>query len=236
MMTRIAVVHKVTWTAEEWLRLEALGEVRYCPSLPSSEEELLARIDDAQIVISATIVPFTSPVIERSPALRLLSIFSTGYNNVDLSAARRCGVTVTNVPGYSAHSVAEHAWAMVLHLAKRLGQADAHSRGLLNRAAFQAMAQRPILVNVARGDIVDWEALLEALESGHLRGVGLDVLWDEPPDWSSPGIKRLLAAENLLLSPHCGMHTDAAFRALTKQCIDNIEAFLKGNPTNVVSG
>lgn len=301
--------------------MEALGEVRYCPSLPSSEEELLARIDDAQIVISATIVPFTSPVIERSPALRLLSIFSTGYNNVDLSAARRCGVTVTNVPGYSAHSVAEHAWAMVLHLAKRLGQADAHvrhhefdwsaikglqihgltagiigtgnigarsaaiatglgcrvlaftrhpsperaqalgvtfvelpellaqsdiilvhaaldasSRGLLNRAAFQAMAQRPILVNVARGDIVEWEALLEALESGHLRGVGLDVLWDEPPDWSSPWIKRLLAAENLLLSPHCGMHTDAAFRALTKQCIDNIEAFLKGNPTNVVSG
>lgn len=321
MMTRIAVVHKVTWTPEEWLRLEALGEVRYCPSLPSSEEELLARIDDAQIVISATIVPFTSPVIERSPALRLLSIFSTWYNNVDLSAARRCGVTVTNVPGYSAHSVAEHAWAMVLHLAKRLGQADAHvrhhefdwsaikglqihgltagiigtgnigarsaaiatglgcrvlaftrhpsperaqalgvtfvelpellaqsdiilvhaaldagSRGLLNRAAFQAMAQRPILVNVARGGIVEWEALLEALESGHLRGVGLDVLWDEPPDWSSPGIKRLLAAENLLLSPHCGMHTDAAFRALTKQCIDNIEAFLKGNPTNVVSG
>jgi len=320
-MTRIAVVHKVTWTPEEGLRREALGEVRYCPSLPSSEEELLARIDDAQIVISATIVPLTSPVIDRSPALRLLSIFSTGYNNVDLSAARRCGVTVTNVPGYSAHSVAEHAWAMVLHLAKRLGQADAHvrhhefdwsaikglqihgltagiigtgnigarsaaiatglgcrvlaftrhpsperaqalgvtfvelpellaqsdiilvhaaldagSRGLLNRAAFQAMAQRPILVNVARGGIVEWEALLEALESGHLRGVGLDVLWDEPPDWSSPGIKRLLAAENLLLSPHCGMHTDAAFRALTKQCIDNIEAFLKGNPTNVVSG
>ncbi len=320
-MTRIAVVHKVTWTPEEWRRLEMLGDVCYSPDLPSGKEELLAHIGDAQIVISATIVPFTSRVLEQSPSLQLLSIFSTGYNNVDLAAARRCGVTVTNVPGYSAHSVAEHAWAMVLHLAKRLRQADAHvrrrefdwsaieglqihgltagilgtghigarsaaiaaglgcrvlaftkhpsperaralgvtfvelpellaqsdiilvhaaldaaTRGLLNRAAFQAMARRPILVNVARGEIIEMEALLEALESGQLRGVGLDVLWHEPPDWTSAGMQRLLAAENVVLSPHCGMHTDAAFRALTKQCFDNIEAFLSGYPTNVVSG
>lgn len=321
VMTKIAVVHKVTWTSDEWNRLEALGNVRYSPGLPSTEEELLARIGDSQIVISATIVPFTGRVIESSPALKLLSIFSTGYNNVDLSAARRCDVIVTNVPGYSAHSVAEHAWAMVLHLAKRLGEADAHvrrhkfdwsaieglqihgltagiigtghigsrsaaiaaalgcrvlaftqhpsldraralgvtfvelpellaqsdiilvhaaldagTRSLLDRASFQGMARQPILVNVARGEIVEMDALLEALESGQIRGIGLDVLWDEPPDWSSEGIKRLLAAENVLLSPHCGMHTDAAFRALTKQCIDNIEAFLSGHPTNVVSG
>src|SRR5512136_2671235 len=127
-MTRIAVVHKVTWTREEWLRLEALGDVSYSPSLPSGEDELLARIGDAQIVVSATIVPFTARVMEASPALRLLAIFSAGYDNVDLCAARRCGVTVTHVPGYSAHSVAEHAWAMALHLAKRLGEADAHVR------------------------------------------------------------------------------------------------------------
>jgi len=320
-MPGIAVVHKVTWTREEWLRLEALGDVRYSPGLPSGEEELLARIDDAQIVVSATIVPFTARIIEASSALKLLALWSTGYNNVDLAAARRCGVTVTNVPGYSAHSVAEHAWAMVLHLAKRLGQADAHvrcrqfdwsaieglqihgltagiigtgligarsaaiaaalgcrvlaftqhpsperavtlgvtyvelaellarsdiilvhaaldaaTRGLLNRAAFQAMARRPILVNAARGEIAEMDALLEALESGRVRGVGLDVLWDEPPDWNSTGIQRLLAAENVLLSPHCGMHTDAAFRALTKLCFDNIEGFLSGHPANVIGG
>jgi len=61
-------------------------------------------------------------------AVAAVPSFRPWYNNVDLSAARRCGVTVTNVPGYAAHSVAEHAWAMVLHLAKRLGQADAHVR------------------------------------------------------------------------------------------------------------
>lgn len=113
---------------------------------------------------------------------------------------------------------------------------DAGTRGLLNRAAFQAMVRRPILVNVARGEIIEMDALFEALESGQVRGVGLDVLWHEPPNWSSAGMRRLLAAENLLLSPHFGMHTDAAFRALTKLCIDNIEAFLSGRPTNVVSG
>jgi phosphoglycerate dehydrogenase-like enzyme len=80
------------------------------------------------------------------------------------------------------------------------------------------------------------DALLEALESGQVRGVGLDVLWDEPPDWSSVGMRRLLAAENLLLAPYCGMHPDAAFRALTKLCSDSIEAFLSGHPTNVISG
>ena len=51
VMTKIAVVHKVTWTPEEWLRLEALGDVRYSPGLPSGEEELLAGIDGAQIVV-----------------------------------------------------------------------------------------------------------------------------------------------------------------------------------------
>jgi len=313
-------VHKVTWTPDEWDRLKAIGDVSYNPSMPSGEEDLLARIAGTQIVISATIVPFTARIIENSPALKMLSVMSTGYNNVDLSAARRCGVTVTNVPGYSAYSVAEHAWAMAMHLAKRLGHADAHvrrrefdwsaiqglqihgltagiigtgnigarsaaianglgcrvlaytrhpsperalalgvsfvdlpellqqsdiilvhaaldagTRNLLNRAAFQAMARKPILVNVARGEIIEMDSLLEALDSGQIRGLGLDVLWKEPPDWNSAGMKRLLAAENVLLSPHCGMHTDASFRALTRICIDNIEAFLDGCPANVVS-
>ena len=113
---------------------------------------------------------------------------------------------------------------------------DAGTRGLLDRAAFQAMARRPILVNVARGEIVEMEALLDALESGQVSGAGLDVLWNEPPDWSSAGMRRLLAAENVLLSPHSGMHTDAAFRCLTRICLDNIEGFLSGHPANVVSG
>jgi D-lactate dehydrogenase len=320
-MTRIAVVHKVTWAPEEWLRLEAIGEVRYSPGMPSGEEEVLARIGDAEIVVAAAIVPFTARVIEGSPALRLLALLSTGYDTVDVAAARRCGVTVTNVSGCSARSVAEHAWAMALHLARRLGEADAHvrrhdfdwsaikglqihgltagiigtghigalsaaiaaglgcrvlaftqhpsperalalgvtfvelpellaqsdlillhaaldagTRGLLNRAAFQAMARRPILVNVARGGLIEMDALLEALESGQVRGAGLDVFWEEPPDWNSAGMQRLMAAENVLLSPHCAMHTDAAFRCLNQVCFDNIEAFLSGRPTNVVSG
>ena len=320
-MTRITVVHKMEWTPEERRRLEGLGDVRYHAGQPADEDELLERIGDAQIVVGAAIVPFTGRVLESSPELKLLALLSAGYDTVDLSAARRCGITVTNVRGASAYSVAEHGWAMVLHLAKRLGEADAHVRrrefdwaaieglqihgltagiigtghigsrsaaiagglgcrvlaftkhpsperaqalgvtfvelpellaqsdiilvhaalgpgthGLFNRAAFQAMAHRPIFVNVARGEMVEMDALLDALASGQVRGVGLDVFWDEPPDWNSRGMQRLLAADNVVLSPHCAMHTAAAFRALTTICFDNIEAFLSGHPVNVVSG
>src|SRR5512143_359934 len=149
-MTRIAVVHAVTWTPEEWRRLESIGDVRYSPGLPSGEHDLLARIGEAEVVVAATIVPITAPVIEASPALKLLAVLSTGYDNVDLAAARRRGVTVTNVPGYSAHSVAEHAWAMALHLAKRLGRADA----LLRRRVFDSLAIEGLQIHGSTAGVI----------------------------------------------------------------------------------
>jgi D-lactate dehydrogenase len=106
------------------------------------------------------------------------------------------GVTFVELPELLAQSD-----IILVHVAL-----DTGTRGLLNHAAFQAMVRRPILVNVARGEIVEMDALLEAFESGQVRGVGLDVLWQKPPDWSSSGMWGLLAAENLLLSPHCGRH------------------------------
>lgn len=318
-MPGVAVVHRVTWEPEEWSRLEALGPVHYTSGYPDDEDGLVARIGSAEIVIAAD-VAFTAGVLAHCPRMRLLSLWSTGYNNVDLAAARRYGVTVTNVPGYSAHSVAEHAWAMALHLLKRLGEADAHVRGgrfdwsairgaeiygltagilgfghvgaasaaiargfgcrvlavarrpdvaraaapdvvfvnlpemlaecdllfvhvslndstraLLDRRAFAAMLRQPVLVNTARGAVIDAGALLDALEAGRLSGCGLDVLWDEPPDLASPVMLRLLAHPRVLLSPHCASHTEAAFRQLTATCIGNAEAFLAGKPQNVIA-
>ena len=166
-----------------------------------------------------------------------------GARSTAIAAGLGCRVLA-----FTQHPSPERAQALgvtFVELPERLAQSDiilvhaalsASTHGLLDHAAFQAMARRPILVNVARGEIVEMDALLEALESGQVRGAGLDVFWDEPPDWSSRGMRRLLAADNVLLSPHCGMNTDAAFRALTKICFDNIEAFLSGHPVNVVSG
>jgi phosphoglycerate dehydrogenase-like enzyme len=107
--------------------------------------------------------------------------------------------------------------------------------GLIDERAFQQMERRPILINSARGGIVEVEAMLAALEAGRISGLGLDVLWKEPPDWESPTFQRLLKAERVILSPHCASHTREAFQRLTNVCLDNIEAFLKGQPVNIVS-
>ena len=65
------------------------------------------------------------------------------------------------------------------------------------------MGRRPILINTARGEVVDQTALLEALRIGQIRAAGLDVLWDEPPDPRDP----LLQMENVLFTPHCSSAT-----------------------------
>jgi phosphoglycerate dehydrogenase-like enzyme len=105
---------------------------------------------------------------------------------------------------------------------------------MINAEALAQMEKRPILVNTARGALVDMEAALHALEMGQIRGLGLDVMEKEPPDWDDPRVQRLLAAERVVFSPHCASHTREAFERLTRICLDNVEAFLRGQPTNVV--
>jgi D-3-phosphoglycerate dehydrogenase len=279
---------------------------------------LIARIGEADIIVGAD-VQFSAEVITSSPNLKMISLWSTGYDSVDLEAARRRQIVVSNVPAYSAYSVAEHTWAMALHLAKKLTEADAHvrsrqfdwsaiqgielygktvgiigtgaigaqsaaiargfgcwvlaytkhpsaaraeqlgvtyvslpellarsdiillhapltaeTRRMIDAQAFAQMAKRPILVNTARGDLIDVEAAIHALEAGQMRGLGLDVMGNEPPDWEEPVVQRLLAAERVVFSPHCASHTREAFERLTRICLDNVEAFLKDQPTNVL--
>src|SRR5687767_2038500 len=77
--------------------------VSYYDTLPGSEETLVERIRDFDIVVNIrSSSKFTSPVFEACPHMKLLSIWGTGTDNVDLPAAERHGVTVTNTPGVSA--------------------------------------------------------------------------------------------------------------------------------------
>jgi phosphoglycerate dehydrogenase-like enzyme len=85
--------------------------VDYSDTLPGSEDELIKRIRPADIVINIRVSSrFTKRVFEQCPQLRLLSLWGTGTDNVDLPAAAQHGVTVTNTPGVSALSIGEHAW------------------------------------------------------------------------------------------------------------------------------
>src|SRR5947209_5745183 len=86
-----------------WKSFEGRDAILYFDSLPGTEERLLERIDGAEVVVNIrSSTRFTARVFERAPALRLLSIWGTGTDNVDLEAAVRHGVTVTNTPGVSA--------------------------------------------------------------------------------------------------------------------------------------
>ncbi|WP_434517106.1 D-2-hydroxyacid dehydrogenase [Dechloromonas sp. ARDL1] len=126
-----------------------------------------------------------------------------------------------------------------------LAQADAISlhcpltpetRGLIGEAELRAMRPSALLINTARGGIVDEAALARALREGWIGGAGFDVLTAEPPADDHPLVDpALLALPNFLLTPHVAWSSRPAMQALADQLIDNIEAFAAGSPRNRVA-
>jgi D-3-phosphoglycerate dehydrogenase / 2-oxoglutarate reductase len=107
------------------------------------------------------------------------------------------------------------------------------TRGLLGADRLALMKPGAILVNTARGGIVDDEALRRLLEAGHLGGAVLDVLGAEPPDAAE--LVRLASAPNVLVTPHIAFHTDEALARQFGGMTDNVLAFLAGEPRNLVT-
>src|SRR5207248_1472232 len=90
---------------------------------------LIERIADAELVLNIrSSQKFTARVFEACPRLRLVSVWGTGTDHVDLAAAARHGVTITNTPGVSAVSIAEHALALLLAVARQIPQVDTATR------------------------------------------------------------------------------------------------------------
>ena len=104
------------------------------------------------------------------------------------------------------------------------------SREMIGKREFELMKPNALLINVARGDIVNTDALVEALNSGHLGGAAIDVYDEEPPRADHP----LLACEQVILSPHCADMTPEGVDLLNEGVVDNVIAFLEGRPQNVV--
>ena len=276
---------------------------------PSSPAELVERIGDSDVAINIRSTSrFSGDVLERCPALRLISIWGTGTDNVDLEAARRQGIRVTNTPGVSAVAVAEHALALMMAVAKRTVQVDQQVRqgewpramvtqlrgktlgligtgaigrevarlgagigmrviawtfhprgdvaewvafeevfrrsdvlsvhvrlsretsGLSRREHLELMKPGAILINTARGGIVNEADLVQALLTNRIAGAGLDVFETEPLPPESP----LFAMPNVVLTPHAAGITPEATEAGLALAIENVFAFLAGEPTNVV--
>ena len=280
-------------------------------TLPASEEELLARIRDAEVVITLRAsTKFPLSVFAACRTMKMLSIWGTGTDNVDLEAAKQHGVTVTNTPGVSAASIAEHSLMLALAVARRVvdvhngvvaggwprgGAMQLHGRtlgviglgaigrklarlgqgigmrvvawtihpnpalgfelvelddllrtsdvvsvhlrlspqttGLLGRDRLALMKPGAILINTARGPIVDEPALIAALRERRIAGAGLDVFDAEPLPAGHP----LTTLGNVVLTSHCAGITPEALEAGLALAIENVVNYLNGQPTNVVA-
>jgi glycerate dehydrogenase len=300
-----------------WEALREFGEVEVHDRTPPSEAEMRAR--GAAIVLTNK-TPLPSLVLERLPELRYIGVLATGYNIVDVQAAGRLGITVTNIPTYGTASVAQFVFALLLELCHHVGtHADAvrdgawsrssdwcfwkaplvelagktmgivgfgrigratgaiagamgmrviandtyqgnppacegfrwaaleellresdvvslHSplfpetQGMINARTLGWMKPSAFLINTSRGPLIVDADLAAALKAGQIAGAGLDVLGVEPPLASNP----LLSARNCLITPHIAWATREARGRLMGLAIQNISAFLRGNPVNVI--
>jgi D-3-phosphoglycerate dehydrogenase len=298
---------QVLGTSPSIERLRAGHEVRYFDSLPG--DTLVERVGDAEAMINVrSSTRITDDVLARCPRLKLVSIWGTGTDNVDLAAAKSRGVRVTNTPAVSAPSIAEHALALMLAVARRIPQTDRlvrqgawprgqmmqlagktlgivglgaigrrfaelgkgigmrviawtvnprdvgvplvsieqllagsdvlslhlrlsdQMRGWLSPERIARIKRGAILINTARGPIVDEAAMIAALQSGQLSGAGLDVFDQEP----LPNGHPLTKLDNVVLSPHSAGITPEALEAGLAMAVDNVFAFGEGRAANVV--
>ncbi len=292
-------------------RARTLGPVRvFTQRGADDEQELARRIGAATIAINIrAYAHFTDAVFRACPGLRMISIWGTGTDNVDLEAAGRRGIVVASTAGVNAIAVAEHTIALMLAVARKipvvdnrmrngdwpremltqlhgkplgiLGMGDigtrvarlgvafgmnvsawsargdtarleamgvaarpkdhilqqsdfitlhlrltGTTRGFIGKDELAAMKPGAVLINTARGALIDRESLVEALRAGTIAGAGLDVFHDEPIKADDP----LLALSNTVLSPHNAGQTPEVRRDGLLRAVDNIANFLAGQP------
>ena len=292
-----------------WEPIAALGALTvYEHTLPA---QVIERALDCEILLSNKTL-LGRAEIGALPRLRYIGLLSTGYNVVDLQAARERGIPVTNIPAYSTASVAQQVFALLLEVTNRtqlhsdsvragdwsrsrdfcyqlapltelagktmgivgfgrIGQAVAdiarafgmrvlaydpaqelepleavlrqadvlslhcpltdETQGLINRETLAMMKPGAILINTARGPVLHEADVAGALHSGRLGALAADVLSAEPPPADNP----LFAAPNCILTPHISWATKEARGRLIGIAAENIRAFLKGEPANVVN-
>lgn len=284
-----------------------------------------AMAGDADAVCAFVNDQLDAPALETLAAggVRLVLLRSGGYNHVDLAAARRLGLTVTHVPAYSPHAVAEHTLALILALNRHIPSAyhrvrelnfaidgllgfDLHgktvgligtgrigllvgkillgfgcrvkafdpyvseearaagfqfgdltstlsdaeivtlhcplvesTRHLINATTLAAMKRGAMLINTSRGALVDTPAALQAMLSGQLGYLGIDVYEDEAElfyeDRSSlpltdATLARLLSMPNVIVTGHQGFFTAEALTAIASTTLANATAFAAGRP------
>lgn len=181
---------------------------------------------------------FTHPIGDL--AGRRLGIFGSGdlggrvaalgrAFGMDVVFADRKGAAETR-PGYTPfETVIETADVLTLHC-----PLTPETRGLIAAPEFARMRRAPLIINTARGGLVDEEDLERALASGQVSGAGFDVTLPEPPPLDSP-LMRMAKRPNVIVTPHTAWASREAQQALADQLIANIEAFAAGRPVHLLT-
>lgn len=138
-----------------------------------------------------------------------------GYNRSEKAEALEMGLTYVDLANLYAES---DIISIHLPLTKE-------TKGLINDEAFDQMKESAYVINVARGPIIDTEALAAAIKAGKIAGAGIDVFDQEPPLADQ---HPLFALENVILSPHVGYLTDEAMNLRAEIIFAKVEQFLKG--------
>ena len=108
------------------------------------------------------------------------------------------------------------------------------TRDLISYQEFALMQQQPLLINTARGGLVNETAAVDALNSGQIAGLGFDVLTAEPPPVDNP-LLAVADRSNVIITPHVAWASTEAMQALWDQTVGHIDSFLAGNPANIVT-
>ena len=166
-----------------------------------------------------------------------------GLGAIGKEVARRLVGFDCQVVGYDLskdEDFCEEHHVKIVPLADLLDQADIVSlhvpgtpetRNMVDRGFLNSMKDGSWLVNTSRGDLIDEGALIDAIESGKLRGAALDVFQQEPLDKKSP----LLSLKNIILTPHMGAHADSATNTMGRMALDDCLRVLSGEePKHVV--
>lgn len=301
-----------------WEPLKAFGQLTVYDRTP--KELVVERIGDAEIIIINK-VEMTREIFEACPSIKYVGVLATGYNVVDVAAAKEKGIIVTNVPTYGTTTVAQFAIAQLLELACHIGhhseavkqgrwescpdfcfwdfpimemvgktigivgfgkigqatakiaealgmkvlananhkrpeletenvkyasldeifaQADVISlhcpltdanKGMICKENIAKMKDGVLILNTARGGLVNEADLAEALNSGKVAGAAVDVVSTEPIKGTNP----LLSAKNCLITPHIAWAANEARQRLMDVAVDNVKQFTLGTPVNVVN-
>lgn len=272
------------------------------------QQPLVDAVREVQGIL-VRVARLTSDVIREAKGLKAIGKHGVGYDNIDIPAATACGVVVTNTPLANSTSVAEHALALLLAVARRIGESDRdlaqgrlrlqkayqgielsgkvmgivglgsagfrlarmtagglgmrvlgfdpykepwpdgierctdidpllrqadfvsvhvpltkETRNLIGPGTLGKMKPTAVLVNTARGGIVDEAAVAEAVKAGRLAGAGLDVVVDEPLKPEHP----LNGVPNIILTPHMAGVTEEAMMRMAQDSAEDILRVLRG--------